>query len=617
MDCKRVVVLALVATACTEATTIPSRLDGPFRADVLEAAEGPFSHPVALVANSRSGLILPVDLARGWLLSDANSTPFLAADAIAAGANRALGDLVVHSPDGDAVDVFVVDMGSEELLQIPWISGVNGSQFERVEPTLAGSVLFQDLDNSGGNVRLLNLQMERGATTTEDWTLRFNGQSWDVEGSAAGRQSGEAFLGLPYRSDYDEVRFTLVGEATVGDELHFSTDTGIQTHDLGGAIQEFKKVLGTGGLALLSLRDRFDQSGRLVFFDLNAGQAIGDLPLPSGSMPFRMDIDAEGARAFVVDVAQDVVHVIEIDQVDPVLSSVSTLALDFPVSDVAFASGDSYAHLFLARADRNEVVVWDLNAGAQRDVNLSTPEADGIQLKAPVVGLATSVAEVYLPETTGFGARYRDRTVAIATFAGELWLAEASTGCFVQDEVGPYAYTETGGYFFDEGQASNPDLEDANGLGEKVEVSACGGVVRDEDWTVTFDALVGTWRVEGSLAGKQVNRAVEEERYVSDNGAVSFLIATGTAMSTQGDQFKFTTRAGVVVARGDTDSDGQLEIQLEAPGRPVAFSWQEPAKADEGWMAADPQVGLFWPIGNSDVALILDGASAETEAVLD
>jgi len=564
MDCKRVVVLALVATACTEATTIPSRLDGPFRADVLEAAEGPFSHPVALVANSRSGLILPVDLARGWLLSDANSTPFLAADAIAAGANRALGDLVVHSPDGDAVDVFVVDMGSEELLQIPWISGVNGNQFERVEPTLAGSVLFQDLDNSGG-----------------------------------------------------KVRFTLVGDATVGDELHFSTDTGIQTHDLGGAIQEFKKVLGTGGLALLSLRDRFDQSGRLVFFDLNAGQAIGDLPLPSGSMPFRMDIDAEGARAFVVDVAQDVVHVIEIDQVDPVLSAVSTLALDFPVSDVAFASGDSYAHLFLARADRNEVVVWDLNAGAQRDVNLSTPQADGIQLKAPVVGLATSVAEVYLPETTGFGARYRDRTVAIATFAGELWLAEASTGCFVQDEVGPYAYTETGGYFFDEGQASNPDLEDANGLGEKVEVSACGGVVRDEDWTVTFDALVGTWRVEGSLAGKQVNRAVEEERYVSDNGAVSFLIATGTAMSTQGDQFKFTTRAGVVVARGDTDSDGQLEIQLEAPGRPVAFSWQEPAKADEGWMAADPQVGLFWPIGNSDVALILDGASAETEAVLD
>jgi hypothetical protein len=88
-------------------------------------------------------------------------------------------------------------------------------------------------------------------------------------------------------------------------------------------------------------------------------------------------------------------------------------------------------------------------------------------------------------------------------------------------------------------------------------------------------------------------------------------------MSTQGDQFKFTTRSGIVVARGDTDSDGQLEIELEAPGRPVAFSWQEPAKSDEGWMAADPQAGLLWPIGNSDVALILDGASAETEAVLD
>jgi hypothetical protein len=370
-------------------------------------------------------------------------------------------------------------------------------------------------------------------------------------------------------------------------------------------------------LALLSLRDRFDQSGRLVFFDLNAGEAIGDLPLPSGSMPYRMDIDADGARAFVVDVAQDFVHVIEINQVDPLLSVVSTLALDFPVSDVAFAGSASFSHLFLARSDRNEVVVWDLDAGKQRDVNLATPQVDGIQLKAPVVGMATSFAEVALPETTGFGARYRDQTVAIATFAGELWLAEASTGCFVQDEVGPYAYTETSGYFFDEGQASNPELEDANGIGERVEVSACGGVVRDEDWTVTYDALDGAWRVEGSLAGPQVNRAIEEQRYVSDSGTVSFLIASGTAMSTQGDQFKFTTRAGVVVARGDTDSDGQLEIELEAPGRPVAFSWQEPAKSDEGWMPADHQAGLLWPIGNSDVALILDGASAETEAVLD
>jgi hypothetical protein len=617
MDCKRVVLLALVASACVEESTIPSRFDGPFRADVLEVGEGPFSHPVALVANSRSGLILPVDLARGWLLSDAVATPFVAADAIAAGANRALGDVVVHSPDGDAVDVFIVDMGSEELLQIPWISGIEDGQFIRPEPILKGSVLFQDLDNSGGVVRLLNLKMERGATTTEDWVLRFDGEVWAAEGSAAGRQSNVALMGLPFRTDHDEVRFTLVGEATAGDEIRFSTDTGVQFHDLGGAVQEFKKILGTGGLALLSLRDSFDQSGRLVFFDLNSGEAVGDLPLPVGSMPYRLDSDPEGARAFVVDIATNALHVIEINRADPLLSDVSTLDLGFPVADVAYAGGADFEHLFLARSDRNEVVVWDLLSGSQRDVNLSTPEVDGIHLSAPVVGLVTSAAEVALPETTGFGARYRDQTIAIATFAGELWLAEASTGCFVQDEVGPYAYTENGGYFFDEGQASNPDLEDANGIGEQVEVSACGGVVRDEDWTVTFDALDGEWRVEGSLAGVQLRQAVEEQRYVSDNGTVSFLISSGTFMSTQGDQFKFTTRSGVVVARGDTDSDGQLEIELEAPGRPVAFSWREAAKPEEGWIQADPQVGLLWPIGNSDVALILDGASAETEAVLD
>jgi len=617
MDCKPVILVALVAAACTEATTIPSRFDGPLRADVLDVEEGPFSHPIGLVSNSRSGQILPVDLARGWLLSDDGSAPFLAADAIAAGANRVLGEVVVHSPDGESVDVFVVDVGADELLQIPWITGLEDGAFLRQSPTLTGDILFQDNDSSGEEAGLINLRLERGATTTENWTLRFDGSNWSVEGSASGLQNTVASLGLPYRSDRDEVRFTILGSATVGDEILFSTETGIQVHDLGGTIQEFKKIEGTGGLALLSMRDVFDKTGRLVFFDLIAGDAVGDLPLPEGSMPLRLDVDAEGSRAFVVDSNLDAVHVIEINRPDPLLSSTSLLQLDFPVADLAFARGEDFEHLFLARADRNEVVVWDLLAGAQVDVNVATPEVDGIQLTAPIMGMATSRAAVALPETTGFGARFRDSTVAIATFAGELWLAEASTGCFVQDEVGPYGYTQGSGYFFDEGALSNPDLEDGSGVGEQIEVSACGGVVRDEDWTVTYAENLGDWQVEGSLSGIQQKRAKEDLRYVSDNGTVSFMVSSGSALSTQGDQFTFTTRAGVVVARGDTDADGELELELEFPGRPVAFSWREEATDAEGWLLADPQVGLIWPIGNTDVALILDGASAETEALLD
>ena len=77
MDFKRLIAVALATTACTESSTIPSRFDGPFRDDILDVEEGPFAHPVGVVANSRSGQVLPIDLANGWLFSDSFASPFV------------------------------------------------------------------------------------------------------------------------------------------------------------------------------------------------------------------------------------------------------------------------------------------------------------------------------------------------------------------------------------------------------------------------------------------------------------------------------------------------------------------------------------------------------------
>lgn len=617
MDCKRIALIGVLCWSCTESSTIPSRFDGPMHADVLDVEEGPFDGPVGIVANSRNGRVLPVDLVKGWLLADNLAAPFLAADAIAFGSGRVLGETVVHSPDGDAVDVFAVDLSSDLLLQAPWITGKENGQFVRPQPTLGAEILFIDHDESGDSAELINVQLQMGATTTEEWRLESDGESWSVVGSASGPQQHKAWPGTPFMSEDEEVRFTIVGSASAGDEIRFTTDTGVVAHDLGGSIQEFRKIDGTGGLALITMRDAFDESGRLVFFDLRRAEAVGDLPLPEGSAPYRVTVDALGARVFVSDPTNAQLHVIELNQNEPLLSNLTQIDVGFPVMDLAYVGNEVYEHLFLARADKNEIVVWDLLAGAQRDVNLATPEIDGIALGAPVMGLASAGTAVTLQETTSFGAPYRDETVAIATFAGELWLAEGATGCFVQNSVGPYAYTETSGYFYDEGAASNPDLEDANGLAERVEVSSCGGLVRDEDWTVTFDEVSGTWQVEGTLSGIQDNRASEDTRYVSDSGTVSFLITSGSAMTTQGDQFRFTTRSGLVVARGDTDSDGQLEVELEYPGRPVAFSYPVTQGLEDGWRAGEKKTGFLWPIVNSDVVLLVDGASAVTDALLD
>ena len=616
MALKRLIAVAVATSACAETSVISPRFDGPFRGDVLDVEEGPFSHPVGLVANSRSGQVLAIDLTHGWLFSESYAAPFVASNPISLGTNRVLGEIIVHSSDSETVDLFAVDVGGEELLVAPWIVGQDESGFLRADVVISDPQ-FSDLDASGDEATLVNLQGLQGYSTTESWTLRHDGSAWRVSGSSSGPQETAAYPGVPYRSDSKAVSFTLLGSGTQGDEITFSVDTGMTSVDLGGTILEARKIQNTGGLALLSVRDRFDASGRLVFFDLNAAEPAGELPLPEGSQPYRYAVDESTSTIYVADSGLDVVHRVAMDVENPVLSAVSQIPVGFQVSDLAFAAGEDFSHLFLARADANEVVVWDLELGTQKDVNPRTEAVDGIALDAPVLGMATSREELALPETTGFGANIVDSTVAIATFAGELWLAEASTGCFVQTAVGPYAYTPTSGFFFDEGAPSNPTFEDGSGSAESIEVSACGGVVFDEDWTLTYVEALGAWQVEGSLSGIQQNLALEDERYVSDNGSVSFMIVSGSAFSTQGDQLVFSTRAGLAVANGDTDADGAIEIPLENPGRPIPYQWRPDLAEGESWYTSPMNQGFLWPIGNSDVALLVDAGSAQTEALLD
>ncbi|MEC7241763.1 MAG: hypothetical protein VXW32_11040 [Myxococcota bacterium] len=616
MALKRLIAVALATSACSESSVIPPRFDGPFRGDVLDVAEGPFAHPIGVVANTRSGQILAIDLNHGWLFSESFASPFVASNPIALGANRVLGEVIVHSSDAETVDLFAVDVGGEVLLVVPWIVGKSDSGFLRPNVTISEPVV-EDAAETGDAVKLINLQGQTGYSTTEDWTLSYEGPGWRVRGSASGPQETVAYPGIPYRSDAKGISFTLLGAGSPGDVIRFSTDTGIVGVDVGGTILEARKIQNTGGLALLSVRDRFDETGRLVFFDLNTATPVGELPLPEGSQPFRFSVDEATSTLYVSDTGLNLIHRVELDAESPVLSAVSQIPVGFPVSDLAYASGDGFSHLFLARSDRNEVIVWDLLNNQQKDVNPSTERIDGIALDAPVLGMATSRQALQLPETTGFGANYQDSTVAISTFAGELWLAEASTGCFVQTAVGPFAYTPASGFFFDEGAPSNPSFEDANGTAEAIEVSACGGVVFDEDWTLTYVEALGAWQVEGSLSGVQERLAVEDERYVSDTGSVSFMIVSGSAFSTQGDQLVFSTRAGLAVANGDTDGDGAIEVPLENPGRPVPYEWRSDLAEGESWYSAPPHQGFLWPIGNSDVALLVDAGTGETEALLD
>ncbi len=105
-------------------------------------------------------------------------------------------------------------------------------------------------------------------------------------------------------------------------------------------------------------------------------------------------------------------------------------------------------------------------------------------------------------------------------------------------------------------------------------------------------------------------------RYVSDTGAVSFLIRSGTSPSSDGDRFEFETVEGLVVADGDVTGDGIRDISLELPGRPVAYELPDP-DAELGWEAELLEQAVAWPITNSDTLLKVDFATGHLDALIE
>ena len=81
---------------------------------------------------------------------------------------------------------------------------------------------FEDADSSGDAPEITGLQLRAGATTTEQWTLTFNGTSRQVDGSRSGLMENLATPEQPYVSDSEELAFTITGSATYGDQFQFN-----------------------------------------------------------------------------------------------------------------------------------------------------------------------------------------------------------------------------------------------------------------------------------------------------------------------------------------------------------------------------------------------------------
>jgi hypothetical protein len=192
--------------------------------------------------------------------------------------------------------------------------------------------------------------------------------------------------------------------------------------------------------------------------------------------------------------------------------------------------------------------------------------------------------------------------VAVSLFSGRMVLLQADTGCLAQDEEGPRSLEGSSDEFDfqDLGAESAPYLWADEATGLHVAVNSCAGIARSEEWKVVYDEADQSWWVDGGDSGTQAGRAYNDERYVSDEGAISFTVMSGVAPATDGDTWYLRVDDGVLTASGDLDGEGDVEYAFELPGRPACF-WYRSGRTGGGWDEVDARAFALWPITNSDL----------------
>lgn len=617
--------MLLAILACADTDVVPLHFDGPIAGAILASEDGPFEDPVGLVANQRSGVLTPLDVKHGRFLAYDDVASFVRGAPVALGSTRLLSDVVVVG-DGAAVHAWTLDAARGLVVQAPWLTGVTESGAPvGVTPALSEPV-FDDRDGSGESVTVRDVAARAGRATTERWQFVSDGVTWLAEGTRSGPQVERVVPSAYWASADRSLGLRIEGAGTAGDVLTLDVDTGVVEHPLAARVG----ALATDGLRVYaSVAD-----GTVHVFDGLRGDSLGEVRLPSGAdgalaQPGRISIAADG-RVFVADGGRAAVWALRFDlEAEPSLVRVDRIDAAAPVVDVAFvegedAGGQPFARLFVAPLGLQRVDVYDTAASAWFDPNPTTPGIEGVDLGAPVMGLAASTGPVTLQHPNAWGALPFVPTVSVTTGDGRMFQLEGPTGCGVLTERGAHAPNpsrDSGAEYaglVDLGPASDVVLVVDEASGEQVVVSACGGVARSETWTVTFRSATQDWEVEGSRSGVQAARARTEERYLSDTGAVSFVLAAGALPPTEGDRFSFNVDAGLLQQRcSDVGGDGACgsnDTPWDLPGRPVAFSTLNGPRGG-GWDALDRREYVLLPVTGTDIVarIYLDGGTADVD----
>jgi len=605
-------ILALLLWGCDDETGDIPWFDGPVGAAVLDPSDGgPFDEPVGFVANSRNGTIVPIDVKHVTLLTDQPGAPFLLPRQIATGDERELDQLAVYVDDVGDVNLYASDLANRVLVKAEYLTA--GDPYpDRVEPSSSEPV-FVDADSSGDAPTLSDVELRVGWTTTEDWSVEYDGSRWWAKGTRSGQQHAEPVAGEDYCTDRRELCFTLEGTATEGDRFELSTDAGVSEFDLGGDILGLARIPDTD-LLVAGVWDVESRAGSLVFFDLATDTVAGSLPVDGGGQPWRFAF-GDGV-IYAADAQLPVLHEITLNADDPSASALGALELPAPASAVTLAESTSGPRLFIGLSQIDRVDVYDLTTDAWMDVNHFDDEVAGLYVHSRVVGLAAAPDPVRLQQETAWGARIEAPVVAMTTEAGELLMIDADTGCLAQAEEGPtLVATSAGEYvpFTDVGPTSAPAFLVDDATNAPVTINPCGGVARTESWSVIYDGLTGGWTVKGTLSDDQEREAYEETRYVSDDAAVSFTILNGATPPTNGDTFAFSVDDGVLrVDSIETSSNSSTKLYM--PAAPIIFQTDN-GPTGGGWDVLDRRTYALVPVTNSNLVMRTRLSSWDVEVV--
>jgi len=641
MDRQSLILLATLGLlGCDETYEKVYAFDGPVHSAILDHREmGPFEDAVGFVTSSRNGRVVPLDLKHGTLLSDQVGSPFIRPRWIATGTKRILGQVAVHSPDDIQVNVFVADTAYDVLLEAPYIVDMDPNPVIR-DATHTDPV-FDDRDNSGDTPKLTELKMTNGWTTTETWELLFDGSVWKAQGSRSGLQSQQATPGETFHSDNSEISFTVSGKATRGDRFTFSTDTGIIEHDLGGTILAMERV-PFESLLVAAVWNPLTETSSLVVWDIELQMERGRYVLPEGTQAWRLTFGSTIADVFVGDAHNPQVLKIRLDYAAPELSGTNVIETAAPVSTLAWVSDSlteteqlldeadtgelfddptvnrDFEHLFVGLVGLSRVDIYDLRSQRWIDANPMDDVDGGIPLESPIVGLASTPDRVFLQEYNDAGNRLVGKAVAATMFNGSIILLEAETGCAALNFQGPHVPMSQGYEsiaFEDVGNESNPDMLVDPSTGRRIQMSSCGGVTQTEEWAAVYDEVEGNWEIEGTLSGLQSTRAFDGERWVSDNGSISFTMVAGTLPASDGDSFHFFSDEGILRISAVEQGNGQA-IPMELPGEPTVFQYRA-GPTGGGWDVVDERTFVLVPVINSDLVVRIRIKPWRIEAIWD